>query len=65
MAQEQARRMGVRSYAILGYSGGKAKALADVPMHFAVDDMQLSEDMQLIVGHMVMQWLYRNRPEKA
>jgi D-sedoheptulose 7-phosphate isomerase len=62
-ALEQARRMGVRSYAILGYSGGKAKALADVSMHFAVDDMQLSEDMQLIVGHMIMQWLYRNRPE--
>jgi D-sedoheptulose 7-phosphate isomerase len=61
----EARRMGVKSYAILGYSGGKAKALADVPMHFAVDDMQLSEDMQLVAGHMIMQWLYRNRPEKA
>jgi D-sedoheptulose 7-phosphate isomerase len=61
-ALEQAKRMGVKSYAILGYSGGKAKAMADVPIHFAVDDMQISEDLQLVVGHMVMQWLYANRP---
>ena len=64
-ALEQARQMGVRSYAILGYSGGKAKDLADNSIHFAVDDMQISEDMQLVVGHMVMQWLYRNQPGKA
>jgi D-sedoheptulose 7-phosphate isomerase len=60
-ALEQARAMGVKTYAILGYSGGKAKTLADVPIHFAVDDMQLSEDLQLVVGHMIMQWLYQNR----
>ena len=63
-ALEQARKLGVKSYAILGYSGGKAKALADVAIHFAVDDMQISEDLQLIVGHMLMQWLYQNRPAK-
>jgi D-sedoheptulose 7-phosphate isomerase len=61
-ALEQARKSGVKSYAILGYSGGKAKTLADVAIHFAVDDMQIAEDMQLIVGHMLMQWLYLNRP---
>lgn len=62
---EQAKAMKVRTYAILGYSGGKAKAMADVPIHFAVDDMQIAEDMQLVVGHMIMQWLYQNRPGKA
>jgi D-sedoheptulose 7-phosphate isomerase len=30
--------------------------------HFAVDDMQISEDLQLVVGPMLMQWLYVNRP---
>jgi len=59
----KAKEMGVKSYAILGYSGGKAKAMADVPIHFPVDDMQLSEDLQLIVGHMIMQWMYANRPQ--
>lgn len=64
-ALEQAKGIGMKSYAILGYSGGKAKALADVAVHFAVDDMQVAEDMQLVVGHMIMQWLYANRQQRA
>ena len=61
-ALEQARSMGVQSFAVLGYSGGKAKAMADVAIHFAVDDMQISEDTQMIVCHMIMQRLYRDGP---
>ena len=61
-AIEQAKELGMKTYAILGYKGGKAKQMADVPIHFAIDDMQISEDLQLVVGHMIMQWLYRNRP---
>lgn len=60
---DQARKMRIKSYAILGYDGGKAKTLADVPIHFDVRDMQLSEDLQLIVGHMAMQWLSRFSPD--
>lgn len=60
---EQAKVMGVRSFAILGFTGGKSKELADVAIHFPVDDMQIAEDLQLIVGHMVMQWLYKKRPK--
>lgn len=56
-----AKELGMPSYAVLGYRGGKAKELVDVPIHFAVDDMQIAEDLQLVVGHMVMQWLHRNR----
>jgi D-sedoheptulose 7-phosphate isomerase len=62
---QKAREMGVRSYAVLGYTGGKSLNLADVPIHFKVEDMQIAEDMQLVVGHMVMQWLYQNRLTKA
>jgi D-sedoheptulose 7-phosphate isomerase len=61
---EQARSMDIKSYAILGYDGGKCKSLADVPIHFPVHDMQISEDMQIIVGHMLMQWLFKNPPAK-
>ena len=57
-ALEQARRMGIKSYAILGFTGGSCKALADVAIHFPIHDMQLAEDLQLIVGHMLMQWLH-------
>lgn len=60
---ERARAMRIRSYAILGYGGGRSKDVADVAIHFPVDDMQIAEDMQLIVGHMLMQWLYDQRPK--
>ena len=62
-ALEQAKHMKVKSYAILGFTGGRCKQLADVPIHFPVEDMQISEDLQLVVGHMLMQWLYANRPQ--
>ena len=47
----------IKSCAILGYSGGKALSLADIVIHFNIDDMQIAEDCQLIVGHMLMRWL--------
>lgn len=61
-ALEKAREMSLTSFAILGYSGGKSLKLADHPIHFPVDDMQVSEDLQMIVGHMVMQQLSAARP---
>lgn len=60
---KQAKDMGIESCAILGYDGGKCKEIADIVVHFPVDDMQISEDLQLIVGHMLMQWLWLNRPD--
>lgn len=60
-AIEQAQKQGIVSCAILGFDGGRSLKLADIPIHFPVNDMQISEDMQLIVGHMLMQWLYKNR----
>ena len=62
---EQAKGMGVRSCAILGYTGGHCKSLADFSIHFEIDDMQIAEDMQLVVGHMLMKWLYLNRPNAS
>ena len=58
----QAKKMNIKSYAILGFDGGQCKGLADVAIHFSVNDMQIAEDMQIVVGHMIMQWLYMNRP---
>ena len=36
---------------------------SDLEIHFAVDDMQIAEDMQLVVGHMIMQWLSGRRDQ--
>lgn len=60
---EKAKTMDIKSYAILGFNGGKSRELADVAIHFPVNDMQIAEDLQLIVGHMLMQWLYANPPQ--
>lgn len=59
-ALERAAHIGMRSYAVVGFDGGKAAILADRAIHFRVDDMQIAEDMQLILGHMITQWLWRN-----
>jgi D-sedoheptulose 7-phosphate isomerase len=57
-ALEVANDMGMKTFAILGFSGGKCKELAQFPIHIVIDDMQISEDMQVIIGHMCMQWLH-------
>ena len=62
-ALETSKSMGLRSYAILAFSGGKCLDLVDVPIHFPIDDMQIAEDTQLIVGHLCMQWLNSNKPD--
>lgn len=56
-ALEVANDIGMQTFAILGFSGGKCKEIAQFPIHFPIDDMQVSEDLQMIVGHMCMQWL--------
>ena len=56
-ALEEAKKLQMHTVAILGFTGGKCKDLADVSIHFDVNDMQIAEDLQLIVGHMCMQWL--------
>ena len=62
---EQARSMDIKTCAILGYKGGRCKELAEVVIHFPVDDMQIAEDLQLVVGHMLMQWLYQQRRNQS
>jgi D-sedoheptulose 7-phosphate isomerase len=52
-----AKSLGIFTTGVLGFSGGKAKELLDLPIHFPINDMQISEDMQLVVGHMIMRLL--------
>lgn len=58
-----AKEMGMKSTAILGYSGGECLKLADRAIHFPINDMQIAEDVQLVVGHLLMRWLCENPPE--
>ncbi|MDC3193533.1 SIS domain-containing protein [Alphaproteobacteria bacterium] len=56
-AIEAAKTKKMKTAAVLGFDGGRCKQIADLPIHFAIDDMQISEDLQLTVGHMLMKWL--------
>lgn len=62
-ALEYCRGNQIQSFAILGFSGGQAKTLADHAIHAPIDDMQISEDLQLVIGHLMMQWLYMHKDQ--
>ena len=61
-AIETANKIGIVTFAILGFSGGRCKELANTAIHFRTDDMQIAEDTQLVVGHICMQWLNSHKP---
>ena len=58
-----AHSRGMRTAAILGYDGGLCKQIVELPIHFNIADMQVAEDLQLTVGHMVMKWLKKEIAE--
>ncbi|MGC0119166.1 SIS domain-containing protein [Pseudoalteromonas piscicida] len=58
-AIEQAQSLGMTTVGILGFDGGKAKPLLDQVFHFDIQDMQISEDTQVVIGHILMKALYR------
>ncbi len=59
---EMGNSLGMHTFAVLGYSGGACKSIAQHPLHFAIDDMQIAEDLQLIIGHMIVQYLFKYGP---
>ena len=54
----------ISTYAILGFDGGEAKEIAKHVIHTKINDMQISEDFQLIIGHLLMQWLCKKKVNK-
>ena len=58
-ALSTASEMNMMTSAIVGFDGGTAKQMANIPIHAKIDDMQISEDVQLIIGHLCMQFLSR------
>ncbi|MCF2827716.1 MULTISPECIES: SIS domain-containing protein [unclassified Pseudoalteromonas] len=58
-AIEQAQALGMHTVGILGFDGGKAKPLLNQAFHFAIQDMQISEDTQVVIGHILMKALYQ------
>ena len=44
----------MKTHAILGFDGGKCKELVDNPIHIPIDNMQIAEDFQMMIGHIIM-----------
>ena len=59
-----ANKIGVQTFAILAFDGGQCKKIAKTAIHFEINDMQIAEDTQLVVGHLCMQWLNSCKPDQ-
>ena len=57
-----AKELDVKSFAIVSFTGGECMKLADRSIYSPINDMQIAEDLQLIVGHLCMQWLSEHKP---
>lgn len=49
-----ANEIGAQTIALTGYSGGKLKEMAKYNIHVNVDNMQITEDIHLVLNHMMM-----------
>lgn len=56
-AMQYAKENGAVTLGFTGYRGGKLKKLADYSVNADIDDMQQSEDVHIIVSHILMQVL--------
>ena len=53
----KAKTSSIKQAAIIGFSGGALKKLVDYPVHVEIDDMEISEDIQLSIFHYIKQRL--------
>ncbi len=53
-ALDFAKKNGGITVAIVGFDGGKMKGIADYSIQVDVNDMQISEDIHMILDHMMM-----------
>ena len=54
-AARNAKKNDITTSAIVGFSGGALKKIVDIPIHLEIDDMEISEDFQMIVFHFIKQ----------
>lgn len=56
-AVQYAKENNITTIGLCGFDGGRLKGLVDYPVWINKNDMQLSEDVHFIFGHIVMQTL--------
>ena len=58
-ALKSGNKLKMKTFAILGYDGGKAKKITKYPIHCKVNDMQISEDIQMIYLNYCLRELWK------
>lgn len=59
-AFEHANEIGRIIVSIVSYSGGKMKEMADYSIHVDINNMQISEDLHIVLAHMMM-WVLSHK----
>ena len=58
-AVDYAKSQGNKVIGITGYTGGKLKELCDISLHAPVMSMQVTEDIHMILDHLMMSMFYK------
>jgi len=58
-AIKYAKKQGVKTIGITGYDGGKLAKIAAISFNVPVNDMQITEDVHLILDHLMMSILMK------
>ena len=53
-AVRYAKSIGCMIIGMTGYDGGELKKLSDISLHVPLDNMQITEDIHLILNHVMM-----------
>lgn len=53
-AVNYAKQQGCKVIGMTGYSGGMLKQLSDISLHVPIDNMQITEDLHIIINHIMM-----------
>lgn len=62
---EYAKSIGSKIISFTGFNGGKLKLLSDININANINNMQKSEDIHIILDHMVMSILYNTICNKS
>ncbi|MDE6686675.1 MAG: SIS domain-containing protein [Lachnospiraceae bacterium] len=58
-AVEYAREQNCKVIGLTGYDGGKLKELSDISLHVPVNSMQITEDLHMVLDHLMMSVFYK------
>ena len=58
---KEAKKNNIETFALVGFNGGKCKKIVDNFIHCKINDMQVSEDMQMIIFNICIQRLMKKK----